>query len=246
MIARIVLAALLAAVIVLRAAAAAEVVPAGGRAADRRGGGRAWCATSWPSRGIAGELPSRSASPRHRCPIGPATPMRVALVDLRYDRRTGRFQGRLAGDAALGRDHADRRPRAGSTSWSRSRCRPGRSPAARRSPTPTSRAAWLPAASLPDDGLRRAEDLVGRQAVRRSPPGRAARAGEVAAPWQVRRGEDASMAFSRGGLQIVTAAEALENGRQGQTIRVRNAASGEVRQAVVVGPRRVEVLGVAP
>ena len=101
-------------------------------------------------------------------------------------------------------------------------------------------------ASLPDDGLRRADDLVGRQAVRPLAAGRAARAGEVAAPWQVRRGEDASMAFSRGGLQIVTAAEVLENGRQGQSIRVRNATSGEVRQAVVVGPRRVEVLGVVP
>jgi flagella basal body P-ring formation protein FlgA len=33
---------------------------------------------------------------------------------------------------------------------------------------------------------------------------------------------------------------ALENGRRGETIRVRNADSGEMRRATVVGPRNVE------
>ena len=33
----------------------------------------------------------------------------------------------------------------------------------------------------------------------------------------------------------------LENGRQGKSVRVRNAGSGETRRAVVVGTRQVEV-----
>ncbi len=171
--------------------------------------------------------------------------MRVALVDLRYDRRSGRFQGRLQATLPSGETTAI--ATSGRVDELVEVAVPTR-PIARGETIADAdvAAAWLPAASLPDDGLRRAEDLVGRQAVRPLAAGRAARAGEVAAPWQVRRGEDASMAFSRGGLQIVTAAEVLENGRQGQSIRVRNAASGEVRQAVVVGPRRVEVLGVVP
>ena len=169
--------------------------------------------------------------------------MRVALVDLRYDRRTGRYQGRL--EAALPSGETAAIATSGRVDELVEVAVPAR-PIARGETIADADivAAWLPLVSLPDDGLRRAEDLVGRQAVRPLAAGRAARAGEVAAPWQVRRGEDASMAFARGGLQIVTAAEVLENGRQGQTIRVRNAASGEVRQAVVVGPRRVEVLGI--
>ena len=56
------------------------------------------------------------------------------------------------------------------------------------------------------------------------------------------------MVFLRGGLEILVAGIALDQGRQGQSIRVQNAASGEVRRATVVGPRRVAVdtPGVAP
>ncbi|MGD9507220.1 MAG: flagella basal body P-ring formation protein FlgA, partial [Geminicoccaceae bacterium] len=55
------------------------------------------------------------------------------------------------------------------------------------------------------------------------------------------RGDEAVTVFRRSSLEIVSAAEALDNGRRGETIRIRNAASGEVRRAVVVAERRVVV-----
>lgn len=51
------------------------------------------------------------------------------------------------------------------------------------------------------------------------------------------------MVFARGGLEIVGAGVALEQGRRGQSIRVQNSASGQVRRATVIGPRRVVVDG---
>lgn len=197
------------------------------------------------ARGIAGELAVEVRQPAAPVLHQAGTTMRVALVDLRYDRRTGRYQGRL--EAALPSGETTGITTSGRVDELVEVAVPARPIARGETIVDTDIvAAWLPLASLPDDGLRRVEDLVGRQAMRPLAAGRVARAGEVAAPWQVKRGDAASMAFARGGLQIVTAAEVLENGRQGQTIRVRNATSGEIRQAVVVGPRRVEVSGGMP
>ena len=201
------------------------------------------------ARGIAGELDRRGPPARGiRCPTGPATPMRVALGDLRYDRRTRPLPGQARRPTLPSGETTDASPTSGRVDELVEVAVPTR---------PIARGETIAAADVAVGSAARRRRCrttpcaapriwSGGRRCGRSPPGRAARAGEVAAPWQVRRGDDASMAFSRGGLQIVTAAEVLENGRQGQTIRVRNAASGEVRQAVVVGPRRVEVLGVAP
>ena len=240
---RIVLAALLGAVIVLPAAVAEVSLPAGSPLTAEVVAGLV--RDELVSRGIAGELTVEVRQPAASVPNRAGDAMRVVLGDLRYDRRSGRFQGRL--QATLPSGETTGIATSGRVDANVEVVVPTR-PIARGEIIADAdvAAAWLPAASLPDDGLRRAEDLVGQQAVRPLAAGRAARAGEVAVPWRVRRGEDASMAFNRGGLQIVTAAEVLENGRQGQSIRVRNTASGEVRQAIVVGPRRVEVLGIVP
>jgi flagella basal body P-ring formation protein FlgA len=197
------------------------------------------------ARGIAGDLAVEVRQPAAAVPNRAEGETRVALVGLRYDRRSGRFHGRL--QAALATGESATIPITGRVDELIEVAVPTR-PIARGEMIAAADVglALLPVASLAEDAVRHVEDLVGRQAARPLAAGRAARAGEVTAPWQVRRGESASMAFARGGLQIVTAAEALENGRAGQTIRVRNATSGEVRQAVVIGPRRVEVLGLAP
>ena len=61
------------------------------------------------------------------------------------------------------------------------------------------------------------DDLIGRQAARvLAGAGRPARAGDLVAPWLVRRGDDASIVFRRGGLQIASATEVLDNGRAGE------------------------------
>lgn len=241
---RLLLAASLAAAMGQHAAAAAEIaLPAGTALTAEIVAGLV--REELAGRGLVGELAVEVRQPAAAVANEAGTAMRVALVELRHDRRTGRYQGRI--EAALPTGETTAIATAGRVDELVEVTVPAR-PIARGEMIAAVdlAAAKLPLASLPDDGLRRLEDLVGRQAVRALAAGRPARAGEVAAPWQVRRGEMASMAFSRGGLQIVTAGEVLENGRQGQTVRVRNAASGELREALVVGQRRVEVLGGPP
>ena len=171
--------------------------------------------------------------------------MRVALADLRYDQRNRPLHDATStASAALGRGGlaADLRP--GATSWSRSPV-PAR-PIARGETIgaeDVDLVAGRLAASLPSDALRRPEDLVGQQAARAAGrPAAPARAGDLVAPWLVRRGDDASMRLPpRRPRRSWAPAMALDQGRQGESVRVRNAGSGEVRRAVVVGPRQVEV-----
>ena len=54
------------------------------------------------------------------------------------------------------------------------------------------------------------------------------------------------MGFARVGLEIMGAGVAMDQGRMGESIRMQNAASGEVRRATVIGPRRVAVDGSMP
>jgi flagella basal body P-ring formation protein FlgA len=195
------------------------------------------------ARGIAGELAVEVRQPTAALPNRAGVAMRVQLVELRHDRRSGRFQGRI--EASLPSGETSATPIGGRVDELVEVTVPGRPVARGETIVPADLvSAWLPVNALPEGGPRRAEDLVGRQTVRALAAGRAVRAGEVAAPWAVERGDEAAMAFRRGGLQIVTAAEVLENGRPGESVRVRNAVSGEIRQAVVVGPRQVEVRGV--
>jgi flagella basal body P-ring formation protein FlgA len=197
------------------------------------------------ARGIAGQLAVEVRQPAAALPNRAGTAMHIVLAELRHDRRTGGFLGRI--EAYLPSGEATATAIAGRVDELVETLVPLRPlPRGDTIAIEDLDSAWLLMASLPGDALRRAEDLVGRQAARALAAGRAVRAGEIAAPWAVKRGDEASMSFNRGGLQIVTAAEILENGRPGQSVRVRNAVSGEVRQAVVIGPRRVEVRGVAP
>jgi flagellar basal body P-ring formation protein FlgA len=192
------------------------------------------------ARGVGGQVAVEVSSPAAPIPNRATTPMRVVLSELRYDQRKGRYDAILT--AGLRSGEAASIPTSGRVDQLVEVPVPAR-PIARGEtlrPEDVTTGTAL-AASLPSDALRRSEDLVGQQASRPLIPGRAARAGDLVAPWLVRRGDDASMVFRRGALQIVGAAVVLENGRQGESVRVRNAGSGETRRAVVVGTRQVEV-----
>jgi len=182
------------------------------------------------------------AIPAVAIPNRATTPMRVVLGELVYDRSTGRYQARLRATLGSGETAAIE---------SRGRVRdmvevvlPTR-PIGRGETIGTDdmRVARVPIASVRGDTLRHLEDVIGLQATRFLAADRPARAGDVEAPWLVARGEPATMVFARGGLEIVGAGIALDQGRQGQSIRVQNSASGQVRQATVIGPRRVAVAG---
>jgi flagella basal body P-ring formation protein FlgA len=166
--------------------------------------------------------------------------MRIALVDLRVDQGAGRFQGRI--EAVLPSGERSVMATSGRLDRTVEVLVPVRAiPRGRTIAVDDLAPARLRTSDLPDDAQVVTADLVGRQATRTLLPQRPVRAGDIAEPWLVRRGDEAAAVFHRKGLEIVSAAEALDNGRRGEMIRVRNAASGEVRRAVVVAERRVEV-----
>jgi flagellar basal body P-ring formation protein FlgA len=187
-----------------------------------------------------GELAVDVQVPSAPLPNRAAAPMRIVVADLRYDARTGRYDAQLLATLPSGET---------STVKSAGRvqemvevpvlARPiGRGETIRREDL-----AWssVARASVRVDALRDLNDLVGLQAMRRLSGGRVVRAGDVMAPWLVRRGDPLSLMFKSGGLEIAGPGVALDHGRHGESVRVQNAASGEMRQAIVVGPQRVQV-----
>lgn len=192
------------------------------------------------ARGLDDGLTVEVLVPGAPLPNRAATPLHIALADLQYQPETGRFRARL--QARLRTGEASTLATSGRILELVDVAVPAR--AIGRGETISAQdvtSVRLATASLRAGVLRRPEDMIGLQAARPLPAGRPARAGDVAAPWLVRRGEPASMRFTRGGLEIVGAGIALDQGRRGETVRVQNAGSGEVRRAIVVGPREVEV-----
>lgn len=99
----------------------------------------------------------------------------------------------------------------------------------------------VPASALRADQIRAMASAVGMEALRPLAAGRLLRTRDVAEPALIKRGDAVRLVYARGGLEVTASGQALELGRQGQSIRVSNDASGEVRRGTVVGPRRVLV-----
>jgi flagella basal body P-ring formation protein FlgA len=198
-------------------------------------------------RGNRGRLAVEVDEPKAPLPNGAAAPMRVSVAELRYDPRTGRYDARLTAFLPTGQSgtvaSAGRvEERVEVAVLSR--------PVARGATIRAEDVALqdVPARSLGADALQREEELVGKVAARPLPAGRAVRARDLVASLSVRRGEPVTMVFARGGLELTGVGTALDQGREGDMVRVENAGSGEVRRAVVLGPRRVRVdtAGLAP
>lgn len=100
---------------------------------------------------------------------------------------------------------------------------------------------WLPSGALHADSARDPAELVGREARRALAAGRVVRAGDLAAPRLVARGEAVTMVYARGGLEVNALGRALDHGSVGAVVRVANATSDLVREGVVVGPKRVRI-----
>jgi flagellar basal body P-ring formation protein FlgA len=89
--------------------------------------------------------------------------------------------------------------------------------------------------------LSRPEEVMGME------PVQAIRTGEPILPSMlretpvVRRGEQLVLIAESGNLKVTTTAKALENGYEGEQVRVTNAASGREILGRVIGPRRVLV-----
>ncbi|TCP03523.1 flagella basal body P-ring formation protein FlgA [Rubrivivax gelatinosus] len=88
--------------------------------------------------------------------------------------------------------------------------------------------------------LAAAEDAVGRVARRSIGAGQMLTARLLDEPLLVRRGEAVQIRARRDAVEVVVPGQALEAGRRGQTIRVRNTGNGTVIRARVVEAGQVE------
>lgn len=92
------------------------------------------------------------------------------------------------------------------------------------------------------DALRRAAKLVGLEASRAIYKGQPLTGDALRKPTLVERNAIVAMEFVKGPLAIAAEGRALEQGGEGQRIRVMNLSSRRVVTAIVVGPNAVRTL----
>lgn len=224
-----------------RTAAAAEAVLAPGQPLDH-GQIQAIVGAALADRGVRGPLALRVDRPELPLANRAAGPIRLSLVHLEHDPRTGRFSARI--EATLAGARGTSIAVAGTAEELAEMLVPRRALAAGETIAGADLVVRrVPTAELRPDMLVAAEELVGRQAARALPAGRPLRARDVAAPDLVRRGDPVRLVYAAGGLEITAAGVALGAGRAGDPVEVRNAASGEVRRGVVTGLREVVLRG---
>jgi flagella basal body P-ring formation protein FlgA len=176
-----------------------------------------------------------------------AGPIALSIVSLDHDPRTGRYEAYI--QATLESGVGSRIAVAGTAVELIEIVVPRRAIAQGETITPRDLVMrHVTMAELRPDAALVAEDLVGQEAARPLPAGRALRTRDVTSPPLVRRGEPVRIVYAAAGLEIITAGVALGQGRVGEIVQVQNAASGEIRRGTVGGPRRVLVdsLGARP
>ena len=72
-------------------------------------------------------------------------------------------------------------------------------------------------------------------------PGRAIRSTDVRRPVLVEKGSLVTMSLDRPGMSLSARGKALDNGSEGDTVRIANAQSSNIVEARVTGPGRVTV-----
>jgi len=91
-------------------------------------------------------------------------------------------------------------------------------------------------ARLKENTIMDASALIGKAPHRTISPGRAIRRDEIATPAVILKGDRVTMLFKNERMEIKAQGEALEEGAEGSTIRVRNTDSNTIIRTVVVGP----------
>ena len=97
----------------------------------------------------------------------------------------------------------------------------------------------LPADRLNQTFVAAAAELVGKTPRRSIRPGEPIRPSDVQTPIVIRRGELVTVVFQSATLLLTAQAKALEDGTQGQAIRVSNTRSGKILDATVNSPGTV-------
>lgn len=91
------------------------------------------------------------------------------------------------------------------------------------------------------DVVTQTEDAIGRVARRALPAGSALRSSALARPTLVERGDPVTVRYAAGAFAVAVDGVAEEDGTEGEGIRVRNAATGKMMQARVIGAGEVAV-----
>lgn len=94
--------------------------------------------------------------------------------------------------------------------------------------------------TLIPDAIGLLDDVIGQSSRRSLRAGEVLRAGQLAAPMVVKRGDPVIMVARHEGIEVSMAGEALDTGARGAVVRVRNAASGQVVRMRVAGAGTVE------
>ena len=102
--------------------------------------------------------------------------------------------------------------------------------------------AWLPASRLREDTVMLVEDLVGLELERSLRRGQPVRRDQVRWPRLVRRGDVVTLVFRRPGLLLTALGRALEDGSEGEIVRLVNLDSERPLRGRVTGPRRVTIV----
>lgn len=91
------------------------------------------------------------------------------------------------------------------------------------------------------DTIDDADDLIGKTPVRSVDANTPIRARDVTPPQMVARGDEVILLFNQGGLQLSAKGKAMQNGAEGEVIRVMNLSSNESLRGEVTGTKTVEI-----
>jgi flagella basal body P-ring formation protein FlgA len=99
---------------------------------------------------------------------------------------------------------------------------------------------------LPQDALVTAEQVIGQQAARDLKVGSVI-TGKLLAPVElVRPGQLVTVFMRRGAIEVKSVARALQAGSAGQSVKVKNEATGDLFQVTLVGPQTAVLTGSDP
>ena len=97
------------------------------------------------------------------------------------------------------------------------------------------------AKNLNHDVILNAEELIGMTPRRLIIMGKAIKLSEVDAPQIVQRGQNITIVFKSGPMELTAIGKALENGSKGEMIRVVNANTSRTVTGVVTGEKQVQI-----
>ena len=99
----------------------------------------------------------------------------------------------------------------------------------------------VPERDVSTDTIIDADDLIGKTATNIITANRSVRIREVANPQLVSRGEDVTILYKVGGMTLSAKGKSMQNGTEGDLIRVTNLSSAKSLSAQVTGDRTVTV-----